>query len=93
MAKEHTTPPKRVTVQEYVSIYKNLSNKTKDSYNRLFSIYREVDSKLSPDKKIQLDQAIKDTKLDIENKRVVKFKVLDAIKAKCDILTDADRRS
>ena len=91
MANEHTTSPKKVTVQDYVNIHKNLSNKAKDDYNRLFSVYKELDSKLSIEKKLQLDQAIKDTKLDIENKRVVKFRVLDEIKAKYDILKEARR--
>jgi hypothetical protein len=93
MANEHTTLPKKVTVQDYVSIHKNLSNKTTDNYNRLFSIYKELDSKLSIEKKLQLDQAIKDTKMDIENKKAVKFMVLDEIKEKYHILKEADRRS
>lgn len=82
MATEHTTAPKKVTMEQYVNLHKNLSNKTNYNYNKLFSIYDELNSKLATENRIQLEKDIKLIKENIKSRRIVKFKVLDSTKDK-----------
>lgn len=94
MLNNSTDPGKKhISLEEYANIQKNLVNENRDSYNRLFSMYKKIVPRIEDTKtREEFSNLIHSTQKDMEFKLGTKLDILKDIKENSRILRELEKK-